>query len=144
MTKENPVIIQFETDDYYQHILDLVLYNMGLDSAVKVKSIDENKAMFKRIESKNIVPDVVVIDTYMKNDNEDGRKIADRIRQISPNTKIVGYSIMQTNEWADFEIIKTNRDVEKTIIKVLEQVLEREFNYSDQEDPEFTHEPQMN
>lgn len=136
--KEAPMVLQFETDDFYQFALDLVLYNMGLKPAEKIgKKVDVKKAI-QDIESKKMQPDVVVVDSYMGISNEDGSKIAEKIRDISPSTKIIGYSIMDT-DWADFSIIKSQRDTDRTVVKVLEEALGRKFDSSDLVDPEYSH-----
>lgn len=136
---QKAVIIQFESDDFYQNTLDLVLYNMGLDSSIKASNREESKGLIQQIETGKLQPDIALIDTYIENDNEDGKKVAERLRKISPKTKIIGYSIMPTAEWADYEIIKSNRDSSKTVVKILEEVLGIKFNYSEAEDPEYSH-----
>lgn len=138
MSKKEALIIQFDTDSFYHETLELVLYNMGIDPTKKVRVLDKEgvRSTVKDIEAKKIKPDVVIVDTYMGINNEDGSKIAAKIREFSPDIKIVGYAIMETNEWSDYEIIKSNRDAEKTVVKVMEEVLGLEFNSSDQEDPE--------
>ncbi|MCA9385907.1 hypothetical protein KC717_04640 [Candidatus Dojkabacteria bacterium] len=130
-------IVLFDLDDFYHETLDLVLYNMGYDPAVKVTKKKDVKTMIQDIESNKRKFDVAIIDTYMGISNEDGKKIAEKLREISSNTVIVGYSIMETNDWADYEIIKSQRDANKTTVKVLEEVLGTKFNASDEVDPEY-------
>jgi hypothetical protein len=136
---QKPVIIQFEADDFYSTTLDLVFYNMNLDPPIKITNREELRAVFEKIEKKQIVPDIAIIDSFLEINNEDGQKIAERLRKFSPTTKIVGYAIMETNDWADYSIIKSDRDKSKTIVKILEEVLGVKFNYSEMDDPEYNH-----
>jgi hypothetical protein len=136
---QKPVMIQFEADDFYSTTLDLVFYNMNLDGPIKVTNREELRAVFDKIEKKEIVPDIAIIDTFLEINNEDGQKIAERLKKFSPNTKVIGYSIMDTSEWADYSIIKSDRDKTKSIVKIMEEVLGIKFNYSETDDPEYRH-----
>lgn len=136
---QKPVVIQFEADDFYSTTLDLVFYNMNLEPPIKVTNKEELRAIFEKIEKKQLIPDVAIIDTFLEINNDDGKKIAERLKKFSPNTKVIGYSIMETDEWADYSIIKSDRDKSKTIVKILEEALGIKFNYSETDDPEYTH-----
>lgn len=130
-------IIQFETDDFYFLTLDLVLYNMGLEKVIRAADKDEARKLFDKIKSKKIVPDVAIVDTYIGNNNDDGEKIAKMLKEELSDIIIVGYSIMETSSWADFEVIKSGKEQDKSLITVLEQILETKFNYSEMKDPEY-------
>jgi pentatricopeptide repeat protein len=130
-------ILQFETDDFYAYTVDLVLYNMGLDGAIRASNKDEARSLFDKIKGKKIRPDVAVVDTYIGNNNGDGEKIAKMLREEVGQIKIVGYSILETASWADFEVIKSGKSQDKTIIKVLEEILGVEYKHSETKDPEY-------
>lgn len=128
-------IVQFETDDFYQNVLDLVLYNFDSEFIfLKVNNKEEAREMVKKIEKGEVKPDIAVVDTFIGINNDDGKKIAQKLREINPKVKIVGYSIMETSEWADTEIIKSHRDQTKTIVKAFEDLLDMEFKYTGEED----------
>ncbi|MBD3363535.1 hypothetical protein GF362_07510 [Candidatus Dojkabacteria bacterium] len=136
--KKNYTIVQFETDDFYHYTLDLVLYNMNQKPAIKVTNKKELRKIVKDIQNKKIKPDVAIIDTYIDIDHDDGEKIAQKLREIYPEIKIIGYSIMETSKWADYEIIKSNKDQTKTIVKILEKVLGIDFSWANTPDPEYS------
>lgn len=110
-------IVHFENDDFYQVVLDLALDWFNFEPSIKVSNKDEARTMIKQIEIGEIKPDYVFVDSYIGIDNEDGSKIAEKVRALSPSTKIVGYAIMETKPWADYEIIKSNRDNQKCLLQ---------------------------
>ncbi|MBP9758360.1 hypothetical protein KBD45_01585 [Candidatus Dojkabacteria bacterium] len=137
--KKDLVFVQFETDEFYQIVLDLVLLYFGIKPALKISNREALKQYINDLQKSQRKPDFVVLDTFIGINNEDGKQIAEKLRQVSPSTKIIGYSIMETNEWADFEVIKSSRDQSKTLVRMLETALNEKFNYSDRVDPEFLH-----
>lgn len=139
--KKDILFVQFETDSFYQIVLDLVLLYFGVKPAIKISNIEELKKYVSEVqEGKQAKPDFAVIDTFIGIDNEDGQKIAEKLKEVCPNTKIIGYSIMETSNWADFEVLKSNKDQTKTLVKTLENALQEKFAYSDKDDPEYIHE----
>lgn len=135
--KSKLTIVQFETDDFYQIILDLALRYFGIKPAIKITNRDELREYVSKLPNNPNKPDFAVIDTYISINNEDGQKIAEKLRELCPGIKIIGYSIMETASWADFEIIKSNKDQSKSLVKILENALNEKFEYAKSEDPEY-------
>lgn len=125
MAKNNkPTIIQFESDDFYQVNLELLLDSVGLDIAQTIGTIDQAKSIVSNIESGKLKPDVVIVSDYFARDWHDGEWIASRIRKISPRSKIVSYSIARDiPDWADAHAVKSGLDNARTIITALKEVL---------------------
>ncbi len=126
-------IVHVDTDDFYLSVVDLILYNMGLDSTKKISNKNETRRFVKDLQAGKTHVDIIISDTYIGIDNEDGRKIAEKIREINSNIVVIGYSIMETGKWADHEAIKSLLDRDRSLIQILERVLERKFNYSGDE-----------
>jgi hypothetical protein len=137
--KKNLTFVQFETDSFYQIVLDLVLLYFGMKPAIKITNRDELREYVGKLQSNPNKPDFAVIDTFIGINNEDGQKIAQKLRELCPGIKIVGYSIMESASWADFEIIKSNKDQSKSLVKILENALNEKFEYAKSEDPEYAY-----
>ncbi len=136
MTSNAPLIFQFETDEFYHYTANLVLFNFGLEPARWIKDRKELREIIEEIVQGRVKPDLAIIDTYIGLGQTDGQRIATKLRELVPGIKVIGYSIIPTDDWADFVAVKSNKDNTKTIVKALEEALDRKFNYSQQADPE--------
>lgn len=118
-------IIQFDGDPFYKINLELLLESIDQKLAAFASNANEANQVISRVTSGAIKPDVAIIDDYMGNSWQEGEKIAAKIRSISPNTKIIGYSILRDEkpEWADAYAIKSGLDNQQTIVKKLIEVL---------------------
>ena len=124
---KNPVIVQFESDPFYKAALDLILFQAGIQLGPVANDIKSTKSILSKIKSGALKPDVAIVDTQIQNNHFEGEKIAKRIREFSPKTKVVAYSIMDDIEWADYVAIKSNLDQERTIITALSSALNTEI-----------------
>lgn len=138
MKKEEIQIIQFDPDDYYFTVTELVLSSWDLSLAGHAHNLNTSKDLVEKIISGKIKPTVAIVEAYMGNSEEDGKKIATRLREIAPDIKIIGFSTFESAEWADHEAIKGIRDNSKTLIQILSKVTGLDYAISNIPDPETT------
>jgi hypothetical protein len=118
-------IIQFEPDPFYQINLDLILTGIGQKVNASAGSAKEANNLLASVKAGSIKPDIAIISNYFTNNWDDGAMIAKRLRETSPNTKIIGYSVMRGEkpEWADAYAVKSGLDNQQTILKSLASLL---------------------
>jgi FixJ family two-component response regulator len=129
------VIIQFDPDDFYITAMNLVLESMGFkvnNYALNLFSADE---LLKKVENKEIIPDIALVEAHMGVSEFDGQKIAERLKKAVPKIKIIGFSTYGTKEWADVEALKSLKDNNATIIKALSEATGKEYPISNVKDP---------
>ena len=64
-----PIIIQFDDDENFFTVVDLICFNMGLKLNSTAKNIEQARSIIKRIESKQLKPDIAIIGDYLGNNN---------------------------------------------------------------------------
>lgn len=126
----SPVIIQFDTDDYYMTVVDLILSVWGIKTAKKIYSMDGADKLVSQIKSGQLKPDIAIVDSYMNRSEVDGENIARFLKTLLPNIKIVGFSTEETKKWADYEAIKGNKKDKTSIIEALTTLLNQEYQFS--------------
>lgn len=116
-----PVIVQFESESYYIQVANMILYPFGFE--LKASAIGKDKAvnLLQRIGQKEIAPDIAIVETMIDASHDEGEKIAKKLREISPATKIVAYTTIKDEEipWADAVAVKFQRDPSRTLIEAL-------------------------
>lgn len=128
-------IIQFDPDDFYITFIDLLLDNWKMKLTGYAYNLETSTELIKRIEGKRIKPDVAIIEAHMGKSEYDGQKIAERLKSLVPDIKIIGFSTYETNQWADIEAIKSLKDNKATIISALSEVTGVEYEISNVKDP---------
>lgn len=132
---KNLQIIQFDPDDFYITMLDLILYNFDIELAGSAHNLETSKALVDKIQQKKLTPDIAIIEAHMGKSEYDGDKIAAKLRELVPDIKIIGFSTYETKEWADIQAIKTLKDPGESIIKTLEELTGQAFEVSNQDEP---------
>lgn len=137
MAKKNKQfqIIQFDPDDFYITLVDLLLDQWGIQHAGSAHNLHTSKEIVSKIESGELKPDIAIIEAHMGKSEYDGQKIAEKLRELVPGIQIVGFSTYETAQWADFEAIKTLKDSEATIIKILSKITGLEYEITNSPDP---------
>lgn len=135
MSKKSPTIILFDPDDFYATMLSLILDNMGLELSAFAHDLDSSKSLVEKIEKKQVKPDIAIIEGFMGKSESDGEKIAQRLKELVPDLKIIGFSTLETKKWADEQAIKTLKDNNETIILALEKLTGEKFQTSNIKDP---------
>ncbi len=128
-------IIQFDPDDFYITFIDLLLDNWNTKLSGYAYNLESSIELIKKIEGKRIKPDVAIIEAHMGKSEFDGQKIAERLRSLVPDIKIIGFSTYETNQWADIEAIKSLKDTKATIISAISEVTGVEYEISNVKDP---------
>jgi len=125
---ENPIIIQFDEDDSYFMVLDLICYNMGLQINSFASNIDQARNIIKRIESKEITPQIAVIADYLGNDFLDGEKLCKKLKEISPDIKVIAFVTDPEITWGDYKAIKSGKSQTETLVGIIEEITGKKFN----------------
>lgn len=147
---EKKNIIQFEPEDFYHAVVDQMLFGVGLSVNHWARTKADAGKLVQQIEKGEIVPDVAIIDTMLEKNHHEGRVVAQKLREISPKTKLIAYTIVeqeppseditedwkQDHDWADYVAVKSNRNPAQTIAKGLSQILGVDLDEK-QKDPEF-------
>jgi hypothetical protein len=124
---ENPVILQFDDDDNYFTVLEIIGYNMGFTVAACGQDIDSTRKIIAKIENKQLKPDIAIVSNYLGYNFEDGSKLVKKLREIAPNIKIIAYVTDAEVEWGDYIALKGSREQEKTLIAILEKLTGKTF-----------------
>jgi len=135
---KNPVIIQFDGDENYHTVVDLVCFNMGLEVVEHARSIKAARKVFAKIEDRKVKPDIAIVASFLERDHRDGSIVAKKLREIAPDIIILGYTVIEDEDWYDHLAVKSNRNPEKTVIDALEELTEHQFQSSNVADPETT------
>jgi len=122
-----PIILVFDDDENYSTVLEMVTYNMELEITEYARDIKESRNLIKKIESKSLKPDIAIISPLLGNNFEDGSKLAKKLREISPDIKIIAYTVDKEIEWGDYLAIKGTQDLSQSIISVLEEITKKKF-----------------
>ncbi|KKQ36081.1 MAG: hypothetical protein US52_C0009G0003 [candidate division WS6 bacterium GW2011_GWA2_37_6] len=128
-------IIQFDPDDFYITMVNLVLYNMGTELAGSAFDLETSKTLVDKITRKEIKPEIAIIEAHMGKSEYDGDKIAAKLKELVPEIKIIGFSTYETEKWSDIQAMKTLKDTDKSIIKALEGATGLTFENSNVKDP---------
>ena len=136
---ENPVILQFDDDDNYFTVVDLIGYNMDFKVTAHAQTIDATRKIIAQIESKQIKPDIAIISNFLGNNFDDGGKLAKKLREIAPKIKIIAYVTDLEIDWGDFIAQKGSREQEKTLIAILEKLTGKTFVISNIKEGELEH-----
>lgn len=132
----NPCILQFDDDDNYFTITEVIFFDMGLEMAARGQNIAETRKIIADIEAKKLKPDIAIVTDYLGNDFEDGRKLAKKLKEIAPEVKIIAYVVDPETDWGDYLAIKSGNDQNKSLIKVLEELTGKKFVTSNLKDSE--------
>lgn len=123
---ENPIILQFDEDDSYLTVADIICFNLGLTIKATAQSIDATRQLIAQIEKKQLKPDIAIISDYLGYDFEDGVKLAKKLREIAPDIKIIAYVTDPETAWGDFLALKGNEQ-ENTLTKILAKLTGKTF-----------------
>ncbi len=127
---ENPQIIQFDRDDQYLTIVDLVAFNMDLQIVERASSFASADKVFEKIQKKIINPNIAIVSSYLGESTTDGEKIAAKLRELVPGIYIIAYSIIDDITWGDRLVPKSPTETTMTIVKALEEVTGKTFKGS--------------
>ena len=70
-----------------------------------------------------------MISSYLGKSSLDGKSLAEKIRKISPDTKIIAYTADDEADWGDFLAIKSSDGQEHSLIAILSKLTGKEFNF---------------
>lgn len=131
---QNPCILQFDDDDNYFTVTEIIFFNMGLTMEARGQNITETRKIISDIEAKKMKPDIAIIANYLGNDFEDGRKLAKKLKEIAPAVKIIAYVTDSETDWGDYLAIKSGNDQNNSLIKILEELTGKHFETSNIKD----------
>lgn len=129
MNKE-PIIIQFDEDESFFTVVELICFNMGLKMTATAKNIEQARGLVKRIEAKQLNPDIAIISDYLGNSFQDGSILAKKLKTLNPAIKIISYVTDPETNWGDLLAIKGSKSAEKTMTMALEELTGKKFKAS--------------
>ncbi len=138
MKKDQIEIIQFDPDDYYFTVTDLILSTWELSLAGSAHNLKTSTKIVEKITKGELRPSIAIVEAYMGSSEEDGKKISEKLRELVPDIIIIGFSTFETADWADYEAIKGIKDNTKTLIQILSKVTGLEYVGSNVADPEVS------
>ena len=124
---KDPVIVQFDFDDNYSTVVDLIFYNIGLSRSFFGRTYSEAEKYISQLSSTKKYPDIALVATYLGKGSMDGQEIAKKLKEASPKTTIIAYTADDEAKWGDYLALKSSD--ETTLIKVLEKLTGKSFNY---------------
>jgi ribosome-binding protein aMBF1 (putative translation factor) len=121
------VIIQFDEDDSYNMVLEMICFNMGLKVSAYARNIDETRNIIKRIEAKTLTPQIAVIANYLGYDFFDGEKLTKKLKELVPDIKVIAYVTDLETTWGDYLAIKSGQEQSKSLVSIIEQLTGKKF-----------------
>jgi CheY-like chemotaxis protein len=116
------VIIQFDSEEFYRAVVDLILSDNGMGLTATASNKTQTEELLGKIKRGELKPDLAIIDSMLENTHEEGAKIAAALKSVAPDVKIIAYTIIPEQDWADYVAIKSNKDPNHTLIKGLEEL----------------------
>ena len=123
----DPIILQFDDDDSYFTVAEIICFNMGLKITATARDIASTRNLIASIEAKKLNPNIAIISDYLGNNYDDGRKLAKKLREIAPELKIIAYVTDPDTDWGDFLAIKSGKDANTTLLRLLEELTGKKF-----------------
>lgn len=127
--KSDPVLVQFDYDENYATVVDLICFNLGIDSGKYFRNNTDAEKYLLILKKSNQFPDIALISSYLGKNSLDGKNLADKIKQISPKTKIIAYTADDEADWGDYLAIKSSDGQEHSLIAILSKLTGKEFNF---------------
>ncbi len=133
---KDPVIIQFDDDDSFFTVVELIAYNMDLKIAGKAKNIEQARGLIHKIESGELKPDIAIIANYLGNGFQDGELLTKKLKAIYPSIKVISYVTDPETNWGDYLAIKGSKVPSQTLTMSLCELTGKEFKASNIKDSE--------
>lgn len=136
LMQKSPTIIQFEPDENYITIVDLIGYEMDFKVIRIARSVKKARKLFHDIEQGRVKPDIAIVSAYLSRNHKDGAEVATKLRELVPAIKIISYSVAPDIEWGDIHAIKSPKDNHQTITLALEELTGLKYADSNVLEPE--------
>lgn len=127
---DKPIIIQFESEEFYTAVVNQILFTVDNQVAEIARTKSQAQQLLGKIARGEIKPDLAIIDSMLENNHEEGAIIAAKLKELSPKTKIIAYTIIEEQPWADYVAIKSNRIPAQTLTRGLGELLGITFDES--------------
>ena len=126
---KDKILVQFDFDENYGTVVDLICFNLGIDSGKYFKTFKDANAYLMIINKSKDFPDIAIIAGYLGRGSTDGEELAKKFREISPKTKIIAYTADDEAKWGDYLAIKSSDGQENSLIGILAKLTGKEFNF---------------
>ena len=107
---------------------------MDLKLSASAKNIEQARGIIKKIETKELKPDIAIIANYLGNSFEDGSLLAKKLKLICPSIKIIAYVTDPETSWGDMVAIKGSKNATQTLTMALSELTGKSFKLSNIEE----------
>ena len=125
----DPKIVQFDSDENYATVVDLVCFNLGINSGKYFNNLKDAQTYLNIIQKSKEFPDIALISNYLGKSSLDGQDLAKNLKQISPKTIIIAYTADEEATWGDELALKSTDGVEHSLIAILSKITGKEFKF---------------
>ena len=127
--KKDPVLVQFDFDENYATVVDLICYNLGINSGKYFNNNADAEKYLMIVNKDKDFPDIALISSYLGKTHEDGQILAKKLKEISPKTVVIAYTADDEAKWGDHLAIKSSDGQEHSLIAILSKLTDKEFNF---------------
>jgi len=127
--ENHTVIVQFDYDENYATVVDLICFNLGVDSGKYFRTIKDAHTYLTMIDKSKEFPDIAIITNYLGRSSIDGEEVAKKLKIISPDTTVIAYTEDDEADWGDHLALKSGDGEDKSLITLLEKLTKTTFNY---------------
>jgi hypothetical protein len=127
--KKDPVLVQFDFDENYATVVDLICFNLDINSGKYFRNNTDAEKYLSIISKEKNYPDIVLISSYLGKSSLDGKTLAEKIKKLSPDTIVIAYTADDEADWGDFLAIKSSDGQEHSLIAILSKLTGKEFNF---------------
>lgn len=137
---KNRVII-FDLDEFFAQTVDLILFNFSLEESVNISDGKKYKQFLESLNEKQFEGNYYLIDEIFGKGKVDISELIEKIRKADAKAYIIGCTQvgdgeMENKDLYDEILVKGLKDKDKSVVKVLADVLGKEY-VEDNSDPEY-------
>ena len=124
-------MLTFESEDFYSAVVNQILFTAEIQVAAVARNKSQAQQLLGKVARGEITPDLAIIDSMLEANHEEGAIIAAKLKELSPKTKLIAYTIIEEQPWADYVAIKSNRIPAQTLTRGLSELLGIDFDASE-------------
>jgi hypothetical protein len=133
MNKDNSIIIQFDDDDNYHTVADLICYNLGLKISKFVSNLNEADQLLQSIKSGKLKPNIAIVSDSLGKNFLDGGYIFDKLKEIDKNIIVIAFTIDPECKWGDIKAMKSQNEPVDTLTIALNNIFSNKFSQKEEQ-----------